>query len=66
MRPLFAHHDMLDSLDFLGLAPTTVLDHAVAFLIYGALLAAVVLLPLGLRRLRANLARGREAVGERS
>jgi hypothetical protein len=36
MQPLFAHHDMLDTLDVLGLNPVTPLDHALVFAIYAA------------------------------
>lgn len=45
MHLLFAHHDMLEALDFLGLNPVTPLDHAQALATY-ALLALVAFLVL--------------------
>lgn len=37
MPAIFAHHDMLDSLDVLGLGPETTLEHVGAFTIYALL-----------------------------
>jgi HAMP domain-containing protein len=45
MQPLFAHHDMLDSLDFLGLNPVTPLGHVMVLAVY-AMLAMVAFLGL--------------------
>jgi hypothetical protein len=45
MHRLFAHHDMLEVLDVLGLNPVTPLDHALALATY-ALLALVAFLGL--------------------
>jgi hypothetical protein len=45
MHLLFAHHDMLEVLDVLGLNPVTPLDHALALATY-VLLALVVFLGL--------------------
>ncbi|HEY2156289.1 MAG TPA: hypothetical protein VGH33_11710 [Isosphaeraceae bacterium] len=42
MPLLFAHHDMLDGLDFLRLNPTTPGEHAFAFAVYALLLVGVV------------------------
>ena len=42
MSLIFAHHDMLDSLDVLGLNPVTSQEHAFAFLIYTTLALLVV------------------------
>ena len=40
MQLLFAHHDMLDALDVLGLHPVTPLDHALALVFYMMLASA--------------------------
>ena len=52
MPLLFAHHDMLDSLDVLHLNPVTPLDHALALATY-AMLGLVLI--LGLRWARRAL-----------
>jgi hypothetical protein len=46
MNPLFAHHDMLETLDFLGFNPVTPLDHALSLATYTLLALALV---IGLR-----------------
>lgn len=50
MDPLFAHHGpgLMESIDFLHLDPVTPLEHAVAFGVYGSLLAVVALVALKL------------------
>jgi hypothetical protein len=54
MDLLFAHHDMLEVLDVLGLNPVTPLDHALALATY-ALLVLVAF--LGLKRAGRSLSR---------
>jgi hypothetical protein len=60
MPLLFAHHDMLEMLDVLGLNPVTPLDHALALATY-ALLALVAFLGLKWagRGLSRRIRRGR-------
>ncbi len=50
MFTLFAHHDLLQTLDFLGLRPVSALDHVVAFIAYSLLLGAVIGAGLSARR----------------
>jgi hypothetical protein len=54
MHPLFAHHDMRETLDVLGINPATPLDHALALASYGLLAFALF---LGLRWAGQGLSR---------
>ena len=54
MHPLFAHHDILETLDVLGFNPVTPLDHALALASYGLLAFALF---LGLRWAGQRLSR---------
>lgn len=54
MHLLFAHHDMLEALDVLGLNPVTPLDHTLALATY-TLLALIAF--LGLKRFGRGLSR---------
>jgi hypothetical protein len=41
MKPLFAHHDMLEALDVLGFHPVTSFDHSLALATYALLAFAL-------------------------
>jgi hypothetical protein len=41
MKPLFAHHDMLEALDFLGFHPVTPVNHSLALATYALLAFAL-------------------------
>ena len=54
MQPLFAHHDMLEALDVLGINPVTPMDHALALSAYALLAFALF---VGLRWAGRGIAR---------
>jgi hypothetical protein len=57
---LFAHHDMLESLDFLALHPRSPAEHALALAVYAVIALGVVrIAALGLEGVRALLTRER-------
>jgi hypothetical protein len=61
---LFAHHEMLDSLDVFRLHPTTPGEHAVAFAVYALLILGVAFAArAGSRRCRKALASGKRRAG---
>lgn len=66
MPYLFAHHDILETLDVLRLHPTSPGEHAIALVVYALLmLGAASAARIGFPRCRTIMARGRHRTARR-